>query len=617
MEHIVFPVPEDGKIDMSKRNPGKLDAPMIGTITGGTVETLKNVGGIIAFKSDKSYDVRAMKNNDNMAGGSYTFNPTTGTLTYAPGDADDTTPTYKPTDSEYVYVPIATTTQANDGSSTEELQDVTVDVLQDGTVISSAEVDVTPSKIVGDQEGEPTLPAISNWDGKTMDASWYDEAKVSFEISTASELAGLTSLVNNGTTFAGKTIVLGANLDLNNHEWTPIGSVTQEHGFMGNFDGNGYTIKNLKITSIAPDTDGYVYAGLFGVTEGTDANNENYIKNLTIENVNINLNGHIVAAAIAYPYYTSLENIKVKGDVTIKGGDYTSGVLAYTRRLYNAKNISIEGNEGSYIEGLSTIGGVISDIQTKDGKSVNYSNFEASSLTIKGNQIVGGISGIISNQKLDGAIVKSVTIECGDERIGIVAGAHDGDYAVTNVSYENVNGATRVFGGTYKGAYYVGKIVEAKGQKAIIYSIEDGVKAVSVEELNLNGKNWQYAMDWAAGLGEGWSLASMEELNKIYDLRCELNDALEADNAENALFWEGDELYIKNGSVYYANYISSTEIPVGGADANGNKYFENRVFFKQFNDKGYSDVLYSAFDCINKLAPLRDNYFARAVYTMK
>lgn len=124
-------------------------------------------------------------------------------------------------------------------------------------------------------------------------------------------------------------------------------------------------------------------------------------------------------------------------------------------------------------------------------------------------------------------------------------------------------------------------------------------------------------MDWAAGLGEGWGLASMEELNAIYDIRVELNNALRANSAENALFWEGDELYIKNGSVYYANYMSSTEVPYGEADANGNAYFANRVFYKQFNDIGYSDVLYSAFDCIHKSAPLKDNYFARGVVTIK
>ena len=106
-------------------------------------------------------------------------------------------------------------------------------------------------------------------------------------------------------------------------------------------------------------------------------------------------------------------------------------------------------------------------------------------------------------------------------------------------------------------------------------------------------------------------------MNLIYNLRCELNDALEVDNAENALFWEGDELYFMNGSVYYATYISSTEVPYGEEDTNGNAYFPNRVFFKLFNNLGYSDVLYSAFDCINKYAPLKDNHFARGVYTIE
>lgn len=439
-----------------------------------------------------------------------------------------------------------------------------------------------------------------------------------YQISSKADLFWFANEVNvNKNTFNGQTIKLVADIDLNNEEWTPIGSAYEDHGFMGNFDGNGYIIKNLKITKLTPDADGYVYAGLFGVTEGVDKDNENYIKNLTIENVTIATTGHIVAAAVAYPYYTNLENITVKGNVNIKGGDYTAGVLAYTRRCVNAKNISIEGNEGSVIEGNNTVGGVISDIQMNGGLTANYSNFAASGLTIKAaGKCLGGISGIISLQALDGATVKNVALVCNDDRTGIVAGADGGKHKLTNVTYENVTGATRIVGATYDKAYYVGKVVEAAGQKAVVFCTENGVKAVSVAELNLNGKNWQDAMDWAAGLGEGWALASMEDLNAIYDLRFELNDVLEADNAENALFWEGDELYKKNGSVYYALYMSSTEIPVGGADANGNKYFENRVFFKIFNKLGYSDVLYSAFDCINKYAPLRDNHFARGVISL-
>ena len=269
-------------------------------------------------------------------------------------------------------------------------------------------------------------------------------------LNNAAALKLVASKVNNGIDyFEGKTIKLGADIDLNNEEWTPIGSASKDHGFMGNFDGNGKVIKNLNITNIAVDADGYAYAGLFGVTEGVDKDNQNYIKNLTIENVNIKTTGHIVAAAIAYPYYTNLENIKVQGNVAIEGGDYTSGVLAYTRRCVDAKNIAIEANNG-VIKGNMTIGGVISDIQMNGGLTANYSNFAASGLTIEGVMHVGGISGILSKQTLNGATVENVAIVCDDARKGIVSGSLGEDSTLNNVVVNNVTGADYYVGATYK-----------------------------------------------------------------------------------------------------------------------------------------------------------------------
>ncbi len=269
------------------------------------------------------------------------------------------------------------------------------------------------------------------------------------QVSTAAALKTIATKVNGGEYYAGETILLGADIDLNNQEWTPIGSAYADHGFMGNFDGNGFTIKNLNISTLTPDADGFVYAGLFGVTEGVDASNQNYIKNLVIENVTINTTGDIAAAAVAYPYYTVIENVTVKGNISIKGGNYTSGVLAYTRRCVDAKNISIEANEGSVIEGNMTVGGVISDIQMNGGLKANYSNFSASGLTIKAVKNVGGISGIIAGQLLDGANVENVTIDCNDARKGIVSGALGEVSTIKNISYSNVIGADKVVGATY------------------------------------------------------------------------------------------------------------------------------------------------------------------------
>lgn len=361
------------------------------------------------------------------------------------------------------------------GANKAQVEKLTInDGLFNGGIYSYAPIDVAVQYVTfnggrfTDEAKEKTNCALFGEGAyfvETADGLWTVEKLLekvdenTYAVSTAEGLKWFAEQVNSGENyFEGKTIVLANDIDLNNVEWTPIGSVATDHGFMGNFDGNNKTIKNLKMTSITPDADGYVYAGLFGVTEGVDKDNSNFVKNLTIENVTIESEGHIAAAAIAYPYYTIVENITVKGDIKIKGGDYVSGVLAYTRRCVEVKNLTIEGNAGSVIEGRNTVGGVISDIQMNGGLTADYSNFKASGLTIKATKSVGGISGIISNQTLNGATVENVEIVCADARKGIVSGALGGKSTITNISYNNVTGATAEVGADYD----TGKPVEAK-----------------------------------------------------------------------------------------------------------------------------------------------------------
>ena len=265
-----------------------------------------------------------------------------------------------------------------------------------------------------------------------------------YEIATLAAFKWFANEVNSGRDFfTGKTVALANDIDLNGEEWTPIGSINQDSGFCGNFDGRNKTIKNLKITE-APVSDDYAYVGLFGITEN------NTIKNLVVENVNISTKGQIAAAVIAYPYYTVVENVTVKGDVNIEGTNYVAGILAYTRRCYEAKDLTIAANSGSKITGDYTVGGVISDIQINQGGVANYSNFKASGLTITANKMhVGGISGIIAGQTLDGATVENVTIVCDDARKGIVSGSLGKTSVIKNISVKNVTGATDVVGATY------------------------------------------------------------------------------------------------------------------------------------------------------------------------
>lgn len=71
------------------------------------------------------------------------------------------------------------------------------------------------------------------------------------EIYTVEQLETFRDRVNNGTTYAGRTITLKNDLNLKDKEWIPIGnywtSDTDKATFNGTFDGENYTINNMKI----------------------------------------------------------------------------------------------------------------------------------------------------------------------------------------------------------------------------------------------------------------------------------------------------------------------------------------------------------------------------------
>lgn len=106
-----------------------------------------------------------------------------------------------------------------------------------------------------------------------------ESAEGVISISTAEEFAAFANEVNvNRNTFAGKKLVLTDDIDLNNLEFAPIGQTPAPH-FAGELDGQGHSIKNLKIDDT--DVTSATHAvGLFGWLHGT-------VKNLTIENADV------------------------------------------------------------------------------------------------------------------------------------------------------------------------------------------------------------------------------------------------------------------------------------------------------------------------------------------
>ncbi|MDD7071386.1 MAG: DUF6562 domain-containing protein [Candidatus Egerieousia sp.] len=114
--------------------------------------------------------------------------------------------------------------------------------------------------------------------GNNVFPGMYEQDGV-YHIINAQGLTYFEQKVNNyGNSFSGKTVLLDADIDLQNQNWTPVGQ-TGATQFLGTFDGQGKTIKNLTVETVA--TGEHYSSGLFGWL------NSATVKNLRITNATI------------------------------------------------------------------------------------------------------------------------------------------------------------------------------------------------------------------------------------------------------------------------------------------------------------------------------------------
>lgn len=119
------------------------------------------------------------------------------------------------------------------------------------------------------------------WDGVSVASSFSHGNGTKdnpYTINNGAEFAYFKQLIegDNYTLYNNKYYKLGNNINLDNHEFIGIGF--QDRIFKGYFDGNGYSIKNAKITS-GVIYNGFSYYGLFNSLESAS------IVNLNIDNI--------------------------------------------------------------------------------------------------------------------------------------------------------------------------------------------------------------------------------------------------------------------------------------------------------------------------------------------
>lgn len=185
------------------------------------------------------------------------------------------------------------------------------------------------------------------WDGVTVASSFSagnGDKDNPYIINNGAELAYFKYLIEgeNSNIYNSKYYELGQNINLDNHEWRPIGN---NNYFKGNFNGNGYSIKNAKIVD-GVVIDNYVYYGFF--SRVGDA----FLKNINFNNIVVSPNsstsvykiGSIVGEVMDSSVLAniSISNSKMDlGNITNDKDNAIGGVVALLSKESKFYNIYI------------------------------------------------------------------------------------------------------------------------------------------------------------------------------------------------------------------------------------------------------------------------------------
>ena len=289
----------------------------------------------------------------------------------------------------------------------------------------------------------PTAALASDgaWDGSidTAFAGGTGTESDPYQIADGAQLAYLASEVNKGQPYENSYFVLTADIDLANHDWTPIGNSfsdalfggTDYHLFAGNLDGKGHTIFNISIGTENAPLESDVF-GLFGATGGK-------ISNLNLDDITIygtakNVSGYIIglAGALAGSASGPIENCHVANlSMTMNTPDSGTAAAYWIGGLVGALDGSQHIEEcsasGTIKErsGKGSIGGLIGEL----GKAakITYSHADVA-LDVKpdyyGGANVGGLIGK-GNGENDPETVISNCYATGN----VTGGAYSGGFA--------------------------------------------------------------------------------------------------------------------------------------------------------------------------------------------
>ena len=336
---------------------------------------------------------------------------------------------------------------ATDKTVTWTTDDAEVATVENGTVTAVA-------------VGEAVITATAG--DKTATCSIVVADKV---LSTAEDLTAFATAVNGGDTYADQTVALGADIDLTDTAWTPIGNET---AFSGTFNGNGYAVKGISLNN--KEAPAAHFGGLFVyLTSAT-------VKNVTVE-ANIETSGW---AGILAGRASDSQIIGVTTKGSILGDGAAAAVAGMCEYMYSstatdcvneATVTSKNVNDPTGADVSQYAAGIACELNKSSvTNSTNKGAITAKSpMTHMGGTYIGGIAAYMKNGG-------SLTGNTNTAKVSVTGGIYCEVGGIVGNVFSESEGENKVIGNTNTGAVsatsndvYVGGIV---GAAYAIYSVK-------------------------------------------------------------------------------------------------------------------------------------------------
>ncbi len=233
-----------------------------------------------------------------------------------------------------------------------------------------------------------------------------------YAVATAEQLDGYVRANPN------KHYVQIGEIDLNSYSnWDPLPL------FSGVFDGNGYTISNLKIDRSEIDN-----VGLFSSLNGGE------LSNIKLEDVDVKGRHNVGGLAGSKYNGSTIRDSYVSGSVT--GSNYVGGISGVSGTIDYSGGTINNSYANCSVTGYDYVGGIV-------GSSEDPINNSCASGSVTGNSHVGGLTGYLRD------IIKNSYVTCsvsGDNTVGGLVGWYQNGGILYSYAVGRVTGSSETGG---------------------------------------------------------------------------------------------------------------------------------------------------------------------------